>query len=329
MIITRTPLRYTIGGGGTDLPAYYTQHGGFVVSAAIDKYMYISVNRLIVEDLIRLKYSKSESAVTPDAIEHDIVRNTLKLVGIEKAIEISSQADVPGGTGLGSSSSYAVGLLTALHALQRKHISTQDLAELACHVEIDLCKKPIGKQDQYIAAHGGVTAFHIAPDGKVRVEEGVLQQSVLDVLEHNTLLFYTGMTRSADNILGEQKIALSKSASATGEYLHQIKEIGYRIFEALKTGNVTDFGLLTHEHWLVKQRLSTKISDPRINDLYQLARDNGALGGKITGAGGGGFLVVYVEEHRQKVRKALEGAGLRELRYRLDFDGSKVIANIV
>lgn len=328
MIITRSPFRYTLGGGGTDLPSYYSQYGGFVLSAAIDKYMYINVNRLVVEDFIRVKYSRTETVTQVDDIQHDIVRHTLKFLDITKALEISSQADVPAGTGLGSSSCYTVGLLSALHTLKKEHITTKQLADEACYVEIELCKKSVGKQDQFISAFGGVTAFNITQDGQVTVEENQVATATLDDLQHNTLLFYTGISRSADAILTEQSQAITKPSSPTADYLHRIKEIGYAIYDALKVGNVTQFGLLTHEHWLLKQRLSSKIANNRINELYELARENGAIGGKITGAGGGGFFVLYVEEHRQRVRQAMTKAGLQELRYNFDFDGSKVIANI-
>lgn len=329
MIITRTPFRVTLGGGGTDLSSYYSQYGGFIFAASINKYMFLSVNRPIVDDLIRVKYSQSETVENLDEIKHDIAREALKMTGIERSIEIISMADIPSGTGLGSSSCYAVGLLNALHTMKRNYTSLQELAEEACHLEIDILKKPIGKQDQYMAAFGGLTVLEIEKEGKVHVHLANVSTSTLDDLQNNMLLFYTGLSRESMTILSEQSIATEKKDQKVVDNLSYIKDLGYRILEAIEVGNLTDFGLLMHEHWEHKKKLSNKITNPEFNRIYELARDNGALGGKITGAGGGGFFVFYTENGNSKLRKALTEVGLREMRYRFDFEGTKVLINLM
>lgn len=329
MIITRTPFRITLGGGGTDLPAYYSRHGGFVFAAALDKYMFISVNRPVVDDLVRLKYTRSEIVAHRDQVQHDIAREAMRMTGIERGLEITSMADVPAGTGLGSSSCYAVGLLNALHTLLRQPVSYQALAEEACRLEIDLLHKPIGKQDQYIASFGGLTVLEIAREGTVTVSRANVSDSTLDDLQRNLLIFYTGTDRSSLHILSEQSRGAAQPASPVVESLHAIKEMGCRIREYIEQGDLTSFGLLLDQHWQHKKKLSSRVTSPHLDALYQLAKENGALGGKISGAGGGGFFVFYTERDHQKLRNSLRAAGLREMRYRFDFEGTKALVNLM
>src|SRR5436190_8568051 len=300
MIVTRTPFRMTLGGGGTDLPAYYSRHGGFVLAAALNKYMFVHVNTPIVDDLVRVKYSKSEIVRDVSELQHPLCREALKLFGIRRAIEVISMADVPAGTGLGSSSCYLVGLLNALHTLSRRPMTRQQLAEEACHIELDVLKKPIGKQDQYLAAFGGVTALHIAPDGAVEVESLTPGPQCLEDLESRVLLFYTGLSRSTEEILAEQTRDLEKDSSAVATYYSQIKEIGLEIYTHLKRGNVRRFGEMLDQHWRAKKKLGAGIASQRLDRLYDIARANGALGGKISGAGGGGFFLFYAERSEER-----------------------------
>lgn len=329
MIITRTPFRVTLGGGGTDLPSYYSRYGGFVFSAAINKYMFINVNRPIVDDLVRVKYTKSEIVKHRDDLQHEIAREALRLAGIEHAVEIISMADVPAGTGLGSSSCYAVGLLNALRTMKRQPVGFQELAEEACRLEIEILHKPIGKQDQYMAAVGGLTVLEIARDGTVNVSRAKVPDTTIDELQRNMLLFYTGTERSTLDILAEQSRSAAMSKSTVAESLHAIKEMGYQIKEMIERGDLTSFGLALDKHWQVKKRLSARVSNPRFDQVYQLAKENGALGGKISGAGGGGFFLFYTESRHSQLREAMRAAGLREMRYRFDFEGTKVLVNLM
>lgn len=329
MIITRTPFRITLGGGGTDLPAYYSKYGGFIFSAGINKYMFININRPIVDDLVRVKYTKSEIVEHRDQLQHDIAREALKMMGIERAIEIISMADVPAGTGLGSSSCYAVGLLNALHTIKREYIPLQELAEEACDLEINGLGKPIGKQDQYIAAFGGLTILEIERDGNVHVRKANVDDSTIDDLNRNLLMFYTGTSRSADKILSEQSKGAKDEKKNVVESMHYIKEIGYKILEAAESGNITEIGLLFDKHWQYKKKISTKMSNLHFDEIYEIAKQNGALGGKISGAGGGGFFLFYVEKNHTKFGEIMKKLGLREMRYRFDFEGSKVLANLM
>lgn len=328
MIITRTPFRFTLGGGGTDLPSYYSRFGGLIFAAAIDKYMFISANRPIVDDLVRLKYSSSEMVEDVSQLKHEHARTALSFLGFKNAVEIVSVADIPAGTGLGSSSCYLVGLLNALYALKRDARSVQELAETACYLEMEVLKKPIGKQDQYLAAFGGLPILEIEKDGQVKVRQAKMDYATIDELNRNTLLFYTGTTRQADDILSHQDKAVREESKDVTGSLHLIKEIGYEIIEALEAGNLDRFGLLMDEHWQAKKKLSSKIADPRIHRLYDLAKENGALGGKITGAGGGGFFVFYTSNRHHQLRRVMAAEGLRELRYRFDMDGSKILVNL-
>lgn len=329
MIITRTPFRVTLGGGGTDLPSYYSSYGGFIFAVAINKYMFINVNRPIVDQLVRVKYNKTEIVTHRDQLQHDIAREALRLAGIDRAIEIISIADIPAGTGLGSSSCYAVGLLNALHTLKREPLGFQELAEEACRLEIDILGKPIGKQDQYLAAFGGLTTLEIAPDGKVAVSRGTVSDATLDDLQRNMLLFYTGRERSSLDILSEQSKGIVAQRAAVVDNLHRIKEMGYRIKELIEKGDLTSFGLMLDAHWQAKKRLSAQISSQRFDEIYRLAKENGALGGKISGAGGGGFFLLYTENRHSALRQAMQAAGLLEMRYRFDFEGTKGLVNLV
>jgi D-glycero-alpha-D-manno-heptose-7-phosphate kinase len=329
MIITRTPFRVTLGGGGTDLPSFYTEHGGFILAVAIDKYMYLNVNTPILDDIIRVQYSKTELVNHADEVQHTLVREALHFFRIENGIEIVSMADIPAGTGLGSSSCYLVGLLNALHTLTRTPVSTQELAEEACHIELNQLKKPIGKQDQYMAAFGALTALEIARDGKVKVSHPQLTTELVNTLENNLMLFYTGAARDAVSILQQQDGATKNKDKVVLSSLHEIKEIGIESGNAITHGNLHRFGELLDLHWRTKQRLSGGISNPKIDAWYDLAKRNGALGGKICGAGGGGFLMLYCEHGKPQLREAMRGAGLRELNFRFEFEGSKVVSDMV
>jgi len=328
MIITRTPFRFTLGGGGTDLPSYYSKYGGFIFAAAINKYMFINLNRPIVDDLVRVKYTKSEMVEHREELKHDIAKEAMRMTEIENSIEIISMADVPGGTGLGSSSCYAVGLLNGLHAMKREYIGLQDLAEEACDLEINRLGKPIGKQDQYMAAFGGLTVLDIDKDGTVRVRKADVSDSTIDDLNRNLLMFYTNTSRSADAILEEQRGGVRDQKKGIVDSMHYIKDIGYEILEAVESGNISKVGLLFDRHWQYKKQISTKMSNSRFDKIYEIAREYGALGGKITGAGGGGFFVFYVEEKLSRFRKKMKELGLREMRYHFDFEGTKVLVNL-
>lgn len=329
MIITRTPFRVTLGGGGTDLPSYYSKYGGFIFSVGINKYMFINVNRPIVDDLVRVKYTKSEMVKHTYQLQHEIAREALKLMDIEKAIEIISIADIPAGTGLGSSSCYAVGLLNALHAMKRDYVTLHEIAEEACRLEIEILKKPIGKQDQYMAAFGGLTVLNIDKDGTVQVKKANVSNATIDDLNRNMLMFYTHTSRSADEILSEQSKGAKEEKKNVVDNMHYIKELGYKILDAVESGNITAVGIMFDQHWQHKKRISTKMTNPHFDRIYKIAKENGALGGKISGAGGGGFFLFYVEEKRAKFREEMKKLGLREMRYRFDFEGTKVLVNFI
>ena len=328
MILARAPFRIPLGGGGTDLPSYYAQYGGFVLSAAINKYMYIYVNRPAADNYIRVKYSRYEQVSSPDEVQHDLVRPALKELGLNGSLEIVSMADIPAGTGLGSSSTYLVGLLTALYELKREKVPTHALAEMACHIEMDLAGHPVGKQDQYLAAFGGITCLDIAPNGRVQVTPLDISICTMEDLRHSVLLFYTGVTRSANDILLAQKQDTQRGDATVVDSLHRTKELGFRIKDALERGDVECFGRLLDEHWQNKKRRSSQISDPRINQWYDCAKENGALGGKIMGAGGGGFFMFCcLNGSKARLRATLRAEGLREMPYDFDYEGAKVLVN--
>ena len=325
MIITRSPLRITLGGGGTDLPSYFRRFGGFVMSAAIDKYVFVTVTRPFVKG-IYLKYSQLEKVDAVDQIQHPIIRESLRLFDWETPqVEITALADIPAGTGLGSSGSFTTALLKALYAHRRQLIDTKALAELACDIEIDKLGEPIGKQDQYAAAFGGVTCFDFNEDDSVGAEPLRLGYERLHQLEDNLLLFFTGFARSAGDILRDQDVRTATDDTAMLTHLHHVKELGLRSRRALEHGDLDGFGDLMHEHWEHKKQRSDGMSNARVDEWYELARQHGALGGKLVGAGGGGFLLFYTTQHGM-LREAMQRAGLQELRFRFDFEGTKVLS---
>jgi len=329
MIITRTPFRLTLGGGGTDLPSFYREHGGFILAVGIDKYMYLAVNTPIVDDKIRVRYTHSELVDNVDQVDHTLAREALRHFDIATGIEIVSVADIPAGTGLGSSSCYMVGLLNALHALMQSQATPWQLAEEACHIELNVLGKPIGKQDQYMAAFGGLTTLEISPDGVVRAMPLSLGVDLVEALENNLLLFFTGETRNATAILEHQDQSTRQRDAVVVSSLREIKDIGMEIRDSIIRGDLRRFGELLDVHWQSKKRLSSGITSPQIDAWYELAKHHGAIGGKISGAGGGGFLMLYCEEGKAALREAMRSAGLRELHFRLEFEGSKVVFDIV
>jgi D-glycero-alpha-D-manno-heptose-7-phosphate kinase len=324
MIITRSPLRISLGGGGTDLPSYYRKHSGFLLAAAIDKYVYITLHQTFVADLI-VKYSKLERVPTAGELQHPIIREALKLVGMDgKYLELASMADIPAGTGLGSSGSFTTALLKALHTHKNNLVHPQELAEQACHIEIDLLKEPIGKQDQYIAAYGGLTCFQFLPNDRVEAQPLRVSTETLYNLEDNLLLFFTGYSRAASSILKEQDDRSKSKDSAMIDNLHFVKELGYESKEAIESGDLPRFAELMRTHWDHKKKRSGGMSNPEIDKWYELAMANGAMGGKLIGAGGGGFLMFYAEE-KTRLRHAMAQAGLREVRFRFDFEGTRCV----
>lgn len=324
MIITRSPLRITFGGGGTDLPSYYQEHGGFLVAAAIDKYVYVTVMRPFTPGIF-LKYSQLEHVDRIDDVQHKIIREALRQLDFRTPqVEITTLADIPAGTGLGSSGSFTTALLKALYAHRRRLLHPGELAELACAIEIDKLGEPVGKQDQYIAAFGGVTCFTFEKDGRVAAEPLGMPMSSLFTLEDNLLLFFTGFSRSAGQILADQKKRSEGHDAGMLQNLHEVKALGYRSREALLKGDTPEFGALMDQQWQQKKKRSGGMSNPQIDEWYELGRRHGALGGKLVGAGGGGFLLFYAEEHR-RLREAMTKAGLEEVRFRFDFEGTKVL----
>jgi D-glycero-alpha-D-manno-heptose-7-phosphate kinase len=323
MIIVRSPLRITLGGGGTDLPSYYREHEGFLVAAAIDRYVYITIHQMFQSGFI-IKYSQLERAERREDIHHPIVREALTLTGVTDKVEITSMADIPAGTGLGSSGSFTTALLRALHAHRKTIISTHDLAEQACHIEIERLREPIGKQDQFIAAYGGVTCFRFNKSDTVEVWPAAVSAETLYNLEDGLVMFFTGMSRSASAILKDQDDRSKSNDTAIIDNLHYVKDLGLRSLKALETGDLRKFGALMDEHWQHKKKRSGAMSNPEIDEWYELAMRNGALGGKLIGAGGGGFLLFFTED-KKPVRHALREAGLEEVRIRFDFEGTKTL----
>jgi len=328
MIVSRAPVRFSLGGGGTDLPSYSSVHGGFLVAAAIDKYIYVSANRRFY-DSIRLAYSKTETVDNVDQIDHRIFREALRFAKIEQGIELTSVADVPPNSGLGSSSSFTVALLNALHTYKHEFVSSEQLAREACHIEIDMLNAPIGKQDQYIAAFGGVTAFTFNPDGTVESERVPIRPEVLDELESNLLIFYSGVEREAASVLSEQGKTIQKNQDGAVERMHRIKQLGKETLRILTNGNIDAYGELLHEHWTNKRKLASNMADSAIDEHYDAARKAGAIGGKLMGAGGGGFFMLYVRPaDKRRVIEAMSARGLRQLRFRFDVDGARIVANL-
>jgi D-glycero-alpha-D-manno-heptose-7-phosphate kinase len=324
MIIARSPLRITLGGGGTDLPSYYGEHEGFLIAAAIDKYVYVTVMRPFSPG-IYLKYSALEHVEKVSDIRHPIIREALQLQELRTPqMEITTLADIPAGTGLGSSGSFTTALLKALYTHRRKVVHSRELAELACHIEIERLREPIGRQDQYIAAFGGITCFTFRRDHRVEIEPLRISTGTMFDLEDNLLLFFTGFNRAAGSILRDQDSRSQARDADMLSNLHYVKNLGYQSREALEAGNGVRFGELLHEHWEHKKRRSGGISNPQIDEWYSLAMKNGAVGGKLVGAGGGGFLMFYARD-RNQLRHALSAAGLEEVRFRFDFEGTKVV----
>ena len=325
MIITRSSLRISLGGGGTDLPSYYEEHGGFLIAAAIDKYVYITLHKTFVDDLI-VKYSRLERVEHAGRLEHPIVREACALLQMDgRSLEITSMADIPAGSGLGSSGSFTTALLKALHTYKKNIVRPAEIAAQACQIELEKLHEPIGKQDQYIAAVGGVTSFHFLPGGKVEVIPVELAEETLFNLQDNLLLFFTGYTRSASKILQEQNDKTKSVDKAMVENLHFVKELGVQSKEALEAGNLREFAQLMDVHWQRKKERSGGMSNAQINEWYDFAMANGALGGKLIGAGGGGFLMFYSEQ-TTRLRRAMREQGLREVRFRFDFEGTKIVA---
>ena len=325
MIIVRSPLRITLGGGGTDLPSYYRDHGGFLIAAAIDKFVYVTAIRPFVPG-IYLKYSRIEHVETIDEVQHPIIREALKQFDFDRPqIEITTLADIPAGTGLGSSCSFTTALLRALHAQARSIIHPRELAEQACHIEMDLLHEPIGKQDQYIAAFGGITCFTFRHDGTVEAAPLAIDDEVRYALQDNLLLFFTGFSRAASDILKDQDQRTKGNDSAMIDNLHYVKDLGLRSKRALEAGDLPGFGRLMHEHWEHKRKRSGGMSNPQIDEWYDTAVRNGAIGGKLIGAGGGGFLMFYAED-KVRLRHVMREARLAEVRFHFDFEGTKIVA---
>jgi len=324
MLISRSPLRISLGGGGTDLPSYYREHGGFLVAGAINKYVYITLHKTFVPDLI-VKYSKLERVSHSREIEHPIIREAFALLELDgKSMELTSMADIPAGTGLGSSGSFTTALLRALHAWKRNLAHPQEIAAQACHIEIERLGEPIGKQDQYIAAYGGLTCFEFHPDGTVKAWPLALSQETREELEDSLMLFFTGYSRSASSILKEQDVKSKEKDQDMIQNLHYIKDLGLRSKAAMESGHLDEFGRIMNEHWQHKKQRSKGMSNPVIDELYNHALAHGAIGGKLIGAGGGGFLLFYTRDKAQ-LSKAMKDKGLAEVRFRFDFEGTTLV----
>lgn len=323
MIITRTPLRISIGGGGTDLPSYYKDHGGYVISAAINKHIYIALNRGFFPGYF-LKYSETEHALDVESIRHRIIREVLRVHPTADPLEIVSVADVPGGTGLGSSGSFTVGLLHAIAAHNRHLVDAEYLASQAVHIEMERLQEPVGKQDQYIAAYGGILVQEYNQDGSVKVYPLKMTDESIHELRDSLMLFFVGTTRSASEILKDQKSRSESQDKTMIENLHFTKQLGREIAKVMERGDVDAFGPLMHEHWLRKRGRSKGMSNDRVDDLYELALGKGgAAGGKLVGAGGSGFLLFQTHD-RSRLRRTMLEAGLKEMDFSFDFDGSVI-----
>lgn len=324
MIIARSPLRISLGGGGTDLPSYSREHGGFLIAAAIDKAVYVTVHRTFLDEMV-VRYSQIERIPHRSAVRHPLVREALDVLSIEHHnLEITSMADVPAGTGLGSSGSFGTALLKALYRYRNMVVSQGDLAEKACHIEIDRLEEPVGKQDQYAAAFGGINCYEFHTDDRVTVTPLRMSDEALEEFSLRVLMFSTGITRSAGDILGDQDRKTKAHSADMVANLHAIKQIGHESRAVLESGKLDEFGKLMHEHWERKRRRSSMISNPRIDHWYETARGNGAVGGKLIGAGGGGFLMFLADDPR-RLRKSMEAEGLPELRFSFDFQGTRIL----
>ncbi len=324
MIIARSPLRITLGGGGTALPSYYEEREGFLISAAIDKYVYITLHETFEKGFF-LKYSKFEECNSIDEIQHPIIREALKLLDWKKpCLELCSMADIPAGTGLGSSSSFTTALLRALHTMQGNIVSTRTLAEEACEIEMNRLKEPIGKQDQYIASYGGITCMNFHKDGYVWVDPLRISDETFYNLEDNLILYFTGFSRSAGNILKEQDDKSKEHNEDMLKNLDFVKDLGYQSKNALEKGDLDTFADIMNTHWEYKKKRSGGMSNPQIDEWYNMALANGAQGGKMIGAGGGGFLMFYVKD-KARLRNAMRDTGMSEVRFRFEKEGSRVL----
>lgn len=332
MIVTRTPFRVTLGGGGTDLPSFYEKHGGFILAMGLDKYMYVFLNRPLVENRIILHYTKSESVEHVSQLKHELAREALRLNGIEQGIEISSLADLPASTGLGSSSCYLVGLLMAIHTYRKDYISLQEIADEACHIELDVLSKGIGKQDQYMAAFGGLTQLDIDKTGKVKVKQLTLSSWSIAELTSNCHIYYLQKKRDAMEVLQDQDKAMKEKSDdrkRVEESLLNIKELGLRILKAIEGEDFDTFGKLMDEHWQNKRKLSNKISYSEVDELYDyVKKEFGVLGGKIIGAGGGGFLMLYCPKKKKELTRFMQGKGCSRLHYNIEYEGTQVVTNL-
>jgi D-glycero-alpha-D-manno-heptose-7-phosphate kinase len=328
MIVSRAPVRFSLGGGGTDLPSYSREHGGFLVAAAVDKYIHVCVARRF-QATIRLAYSETEIVDSVAQIKHRIFKAALEKTGLDSHLELHSLADVPSNTGLGSSSSFTVALLNGLHAYKREYVPAAELAREACEIEIDILREPIGKQDQYIAAFGGISALTFETDGSVHVERLPVRDEVIDELESNLLIFYSGVERAASTVLAQQAKTIASNSDAAVERMHRIKALGHDIKKLLLDGAIDNYGEILHEHWMNKRKLASNMSDGTIDEHYDAARKAGAIGGKLMGAGGGGFFMFYARAgERRRVHDVLAKRGLRPMRFRFDFDGARIAASL-
>jgi D-glycero-alpha-D-manno-heptose-7-phosphate kinase len=323
VIISRTPLRITLGGGGTDLPSYYENFGGLVLTAAIDRYVYVAINRTFTDDYF-LKYSAIERVRRIEDIDHPIIREALQLHPIGRSIELVSVADIPAGTGLGSSGTFTVGLLKSIYAYVHHNVTAEQIAAEACHIEMDILGRPVGKQDQYASAYGGLESLTIEQNGHVTVAPMAISTQTLHELQEHLCLFFTGYSRNADEILREQHAQSTVGDGDMIESLHRVKEIGVASLESLQQGDTAAFADLLNEHWKHKKRRSATMSNPAIDRYYQIGMENGALGGKLVGAGSGGFLLFYAKDTDQ-LRRAFESEGLTEVRFQFDHDGTVVL----
>jgi D-glycero-alpha-D-manno-heptose-7-phosphate kinase len=325
--LSRTPFRISLGGGGTDLPSYYKEYEGFFISAAINKYMYITIHKRFIPGL-KVSYSKTENVKNASELEHPVVKEALRRFGISDGLDIVSLADVPAEAGLGSSGSFSVGLLKALYSYQNVQKSPAEIAEEACDIAMNSLHEPSGKQDEYAASFGGIRAYRIDKNGKVSVEDMNLDDDTVAELEKNIMMFYTGITRRSGTVLSKQQERISDPSTDAMEKMHAIKRIGLESKKALQSGNLRRFGELLHEHWMVKRGVTDNMSSGDIDRWYSIARENGAIGGKIIGAGGGGFLMLYCEGDRQRLGEALAKEGLTQFDFKFDFEGSKTVYNV-
>lgn len=324
MIISRAPVRLSMGGGGTDLPSYYSKFGGFLMAVSINKYVHILVNKRFQED-IRLSYSETEIVKNVDDIKHNIFREALRYTGIKSQLELVSVADVPSRCGLGTSSTFTVALLNGLFAYKRDYKPIDQIAEAACYLEIDILREPIGKQDQYASAFGGFNAYYFEKDGTVNVEPVKIKQENLIELQNNILLFYLNKERSASDILAEQNKKSMQNDDMTFERLHKIKKIGLYTKKVFESGNINEFGEILNEHWQTKKGLSKKISDEYVDEIYDTALKNGAIGGKVVGAGGGGFILFYCPYEKSKLIESLKKFNIYPMWFTFEFEGAKKI----